>query len=134
MLSNKKLNRIEAAKILGIHADVSEDELKKRYRELMRMTHPDEDFPLFLKSLYETAKKIIAKDDERKNINRTENITLMSDIAYLLSGQFFGTQAALDLMKRDDEDIYYAKTMLELDIGEKTPREGGFSSWSSIKS
>lgn len=73
---------------------------------------PDEDFSLFLKSLYNVAKRIVSEDDEIKSLNRTEDMTLMSDIAYLLSGQFFGIETALSLMKKEN-DTYYTKALLE---------------------
>ena len=76
---------------------------------------PDEDFSLFLKSLYEAAKRVIAEDDDRKGLSRADDMTLMADIAYLLSGQFFGADTALSLMKSEGGgDVYYAKAMLEL--------------------
>ena len=36
-----KMNRKRALKILGAGTDTDIRDLKKRYRELMRMTHPD---------------------------------------------------------------------------------------------
>ena len=74
------MNRHDAVKILGIQADISEGALKKRYHELMRMTHPDEtgshDYPyeaheinsayeFMLQNIYEIQKK------EAKNKEKT---------------------------------------------------------------
>lgn len=86
---------------------------------------PDEEFSLFLKSLYHTAKEIIAQDDEAKHIDRSQDIDLMGDITYLISGQFFGTDMALSLMKWDKTtEAYYSKAMLELAAGIASPADG----------
>ena len=45
---------------------------------------PDEDFPLFLKSLYACAKQIVAEDDEKKHIDRSEDAEMLADITYLI--------------------------------------------------
>ena len=195
-------------KILGVMSDISEDELKKRYRELIRMTHPDEvkshdypyeihdinrayeyllshlmdehrkqvykekkkthwnapmnpnaycerpiyqyyqdeegsnigivtidngkflwmpdeDFSLFLKSLYVTSKQIIEEDDAVKGCSRVDDVSLLSNITYLLAGQFFGAEVALSLMKKDSEqNAFYTKAMLELDITAMAPKDG----------
>lgn len=84
---------------------------------------PDEDFPLFLKSLYETARAVIAEDDEKKGINREENTALLADIVYLLAGQFFGSDSAISLMKKtEEENVYFAKAMLEKSYGISIPK------------
>ncbi|MCQ2492882.1 MAG: J domain-containing protein [Lachnospiraceae bacterium] len=90
----------------------------------------DEDFPLFLKSLYKLSKDIIAADDERKGINRSSDIDLMADIAYLLSGQFISADTTLSLMRAEDgvygdEKIYYTKGVLEW---ERVWEEGKYES------
>lgn len=73
----------------------------------------DEDFPLFLKSLYDTAKSVIAEDDLKKHISRADDDELLKDIAYLIAGQFFGSDASLNLMKRDKDGSYHTKAMIE---------------------
>ncbi len=84
-----------------------------------------EDFPLFLKSLYSAAKQIISEDDEKKHLDRTDDMSLMADITYLIAGQFFGSDMALGLMKWDaDSESYFTKAMLELNAGAKLPDEG----------
>ena len=86
---------------------------------------PDEEFPLFLKSLYACARQLIADDDEEKHTDRSDDVGLLADIAYLLAGQFFGADMALSLMKKEKtEDIYYCKAMLELGTGAKQPVTG----------
>ncbi len=86
---------------------------------------PDEEFPLFLKSLYACARQLIADDDEEKHTDRSDDTDLLADIAYLLAGQFFGADMALSLMKKEkNEDIYYCKAMLELAAGAKQPVAG----------
>lgn len=200
------MNKKKACRILGIYPDISVNELKKRYRNLMNLTHPDsvekhdypyevyeinaaydymlknlesevrlekhsqehavkwnapinnnayckrdiyqyyedyegnqlgivaidqgkyiwiidEEFPLFLKSLYNAAKSIIADDDAKKGISRTNDMKLMGDIAYLLAGQFFSSETALSLMKNED-GIYYTKAGLELDAFAEIPKVG----------
>lgn len=198
------MTRQEACKILDVYPDISAEDLKKRYRKLMNITHPDsgkehdypydaseinvayeyllthlmdqvkkkrvkekhqikwnapvnpnafvdreiyqfyedqdgnrlgmvtidtgkymwipdEDFSLFLKSLYQAARNIITADDEVKQLNRTSNLSLMADITYLLSGQFFGADTALSLMRKDD-DAYYTKAYLESGRKRKLPK------------
>lgn len=73
----------------------------------------DEDFPLFLKSLYDTAKSVIAEDDSRKNISRSDDDELLKDITYLIASQFFGSDASLNLMKREKDGSYHTKAMIE---------------------
>ena len=86
---------------------------------------PDEEFSLFLKSLYSCAKQIIAEDDEGKHTDRSDDTTLLADITYLIAGQFFGVDMALSLMKKSDsEDVYYCKAMLELAPGTQKPVSG----------
>ena len=84
---------------------------------------PDEDFSLFLKSLYDAAKKTIAENDEKRGLFRSENMSLMADIAYLLAGQFYSADTTFSLMKQDG-DSYYAKTYLELSPMAGRPNEG----------
>lgn len=81
----------------------------------------DEDFPLFLKSLYKLSKDIITEDDVKKGINRDKDVELLADIAYLLAGQFFSTETTLSLMKKEvlvgtQDEIYYTRAMLEPDV------------------
>ncbi len=86
---------------------------------------PDEEFSLFLKSLYTTAKEIIARDDEVKHIDRSRDMSLMGDITYLIAGQFFGADMAFSLMKWDESsESYYSKAMLELAPGKSAPNDG----------
>ncbi len=83
----------------------------------------DEDFPLFLKSLYDTAKFVIGDDDSKKHISRSDDEELLKDITYLIAGQFFGSDLALSLMKRQKDGSYHTKAMIEL-MGGKIPKEG----------
>ena len=84
----------------------------------------DEDFPLFIRSLYETVKLIISEDDERQGLSRSEDHELMKDIMYMISGQFFGSDSAFDLMKTEDDGSYYAKTMIEVTGKTDRPKDG----------
>ena len=83
----------------------------------------DEDFPLLLKSLYDTAKTVIGEDDASKNISRSDDDELLKDITYLIAGQFFGSDSAFDLMKREKDGSYHSKAMIESG-GFEFPREG----------
>lgn len=205
------MNRKQAQAILGIDSDYTTEELKKRYRALMLITHPDtrtehhypydageinaayeylvnhsgkekitvdkkpfdqegdtrsnwnaqinanayaerniymnvedsngdvigranvavgkyvwtedEDFNLFLYSLIECGKAIIARDDEAKNRDRSDDIGLHADIVYLLAGQYVDSSMVLSLLSKTeagkDADgnanvIYSVDTMLEV--------------------
>lgn len=86
---------------------------------------PDEEFPLFLKSFHACAKGIIAEDDETKNLDRSDDMSLLADVMYLIAGQFFGVDMALSLMKKgESENVYYCGTMLELSPGASRPKAG----------
>ncbi len=200
------MTRKKALGILGASSDTDIRELKKKYRELMRMTHPDavsehdypyevheineaynfllshlfyddvkdgtegaskirwnapvnvnafterpiyqyvedangniigiitvdegryiwiedEDFPLLLRSLYDTAKAVIAEDDSKKNISRSDDDELLKDITYLIASQFFGSDASLNLMKRDKDGSYHTKAMIEFST-DVFPKDG----------
>ncbi len=84
----------------------------------------DEDFPLFLKSLYDTARSVISDDDSGKHISRSDDEELLKDITYLIAGQFFGSDSALSLMKSQKDGSHYTKAMLELDPGAAAPDTG----------
>lgn len=201
---SEKMTRQTALRILGIRSEYTVSELKKKYKELMLMTHPDmqkeagypydaseinvayeyllknqeykehrkegnkkkkhwnapinsnayaprkifhpvedidgmqiglavldigkyiwtkeEDFPLFLKSLYQCSKSIIASADEKNDRNRQNDITLLSEITYLLAGQFVDSDMVLKLLskgkaqgeKSAEDDIYLIDAMLEM--------------------
>ena len=59
---------------------------------------PDEEFSLFIKSLYICAKNIIKKSDEKMQLNRTDDVHLLSDITYLLAQQFVDSEIILSLL------------------------------------
>jgi hypothetical protein len=84
----------------------------------------DEDHPLFVKSLYDTARSVIADDDEKKGTSRTNDIELLKQVMYLLSSQFFGADAAFELMTKCDDGSHYAKAMLEMNAGADVPNAG----------
>lgn len=81
----------------------------------------DEDFSLFLKSLYECSKRIIHKSDEKMNRDREENIKLLSEITYLLAQQYVDSDMILSFLAGEDIDsevssdhIYHVDAMVEL--------------------
>lgn len=204
------MKREQAYRILGVNPGTTEEDLKKRYRELVQLTHPDsgqscdypfeihdiiaaykfllesiieedvnnskneyrikwnaptnpnayrdrpiyqyveaadgeiigtieidkgkylwiedEDFALFLRSLRETAKGIISDFDKKTGLSREDDISLMAEITYLLSGQFFDSETTLSLMKETSEDVYFSKAMLEINSGIRVsvPKEGSY--------
>ncbi|MCR5686861.1 MAG: J domain-containing protein [Lachnospiraceae bacterium] len=82
----------------------------------------DEDFPLFLKSLYDTARSVISDDDAAKDISRSDDDDLLKDITYLIAGQFFGSDSALGLMRPEADGSYHSRVMVEL--SGPPPQEG----------
>lgn len=198
------MTRREAITILGLSVDYSKEELKKRYRELMFLTHPDsvdehkypyeasdiniayeyllsnpvkniersskksennrrhwdakenynaysirdilhniedadgevigqtviasgryvwtkdEEFSLFLRSLYLCSKNIIADYSNSNRVNLNNNIKLQADLVYLLSQQFVDTDMILTHFARKEvaegEEIYHIEAMLETSL------------------
>lgn len=79
----------------------------------------DEDFSLFLLSIYNCSKKIIIDSDEQLRCNRSDNIPLQGEIAYLLAQQYVDTSMILSMMDSIGEDIdglkmYKLHGMLEM--------------------
>lgn len=80
----------------------------------------NEDFPLFLKSMFDVSKKLIDKAEERKAYPASDNVRLkfQAELTYLLSKQFIHFSAAMnDLLKPisdKDKNIFYVDSMLEI--------------------
>ena len=89
----------------------------------------DEEFNLFLKSLYECSKRIVTEDDELKGLDRTHDIVLQAEISYLLAQQFVDTRMVLDnssLVGRVGEETYLIDAMVEDVDGVTRFKEGEF--------
>ena len=79
----------------------------------------DEDFSLFLLSIYNSSKKIIIDSDEKKGQNRSEDIYLQGEVAYLLAQQFVDKSMILSMLEEigndsDGNKMYRVQGMLEL--------------------
>lgn len=77
----------------------------------------DEEFPLFQKSIYECAKKVIGEYCANKRKSSDENPEVMAKLAYLLAQQFVDARSVLELLatvERENESIYHIDAMLEV--------------------
>jgi len=77
---------------------------------------PDEEFNLFLKSLYECSKRIISEDDENKGRDRSADITLQAEIMYLLAQQYVDSDMMLNrssLVGKINDDTFLIDAMVE---------------------
>ncbi len=80
----------------------------------------DEDFDSFLASLYNCSKSIIAVDDERRNKDRSCDMFLQAEIAYLLVQQFVDAGLVMDMLggsgkNREADNIYNVDASLEIE-------------------
>ncbi|SHI50508.1 J domain-containing protein [Pseudobutyrivibrio xylanivorans] len=86
----------------------------------------DEEFSLFLKSLYETSKELI--DNARPSlffeVPDVIKQKYLADITYLLTGQFIDSSLTLKELGVLDVDAYKIDAMVELDINVDTPKVG----------
>lgn len=76
----------------------------------------DEEFMLFQKSLFECSKYIIATDDEIKDRDRINDISLQGEIAYLLAQQFVDISLILNnssIVGKISESTYLVDAMVE---------------------
>ena len=83
---------------------------------------PEEDFPLFLKSIMECSKKLLeqAEQDAAYTPNSSRRVQIQSKLVYLLAQQFIDASATLNqLIKpsiKEDSNIYHIPAMLELSL------------------
>lgn len=92
----------------------------------------DEDFPLFLLSLYKCSKELLDGIDENVHRDGTilERQRAQAELTYLLAQQFIDGSALLEeLVKKEDTDpaegtIFYLDAMLELRNRMVTPKAG----------
>ena len=86
----------------------------------------DEEFSLFLKSLYETSKELL--DNARPSlffeVPDVIKQKYLADITYLLTGQFIDSSLTLKELGVLDIDTYKIDAMVELDINAATPKVG----------
>lgn len=84
----------------------------------------DEEFSLFLKSLYETSKELL--DNARPSlffeVPEIIKQKYLADITYLLTGQFIDSSLTLKELGVLDIDAYKISAMVELDINAVTPK------------
>lgn len=86
----------------------------------------DEEFSMFLKSLYETSKELL--DNARPSLffELPEIIKqkYLADITYLLTGQFIDSTLTLNELALVEADSYKVNAMVELEPGATTPKPG----------
>ena len=83
---------------------------------------PEEDFPLFLKSIFECSKKILEQTEQtgdgRPSLSRRGEV--QAELTYLLTQQFIDASETLKLLIKPsvgkDADIYRIPAMLELSL------------------
>lgn len=86
----------------------------------------EEEFSLFLKSIYVTAKEVLEETDIK---NKTEHEDIikqnyMAELVYLLAGQYIETTDSLNALLKKEADIYKISAMVELIPGGKINGKG----------
>lgn len=84
----------------------------------------NEDFPLFLKSMFECSKRLLDQLEERtgNTVSATKRLETQAELTYLLSQQFIDATATLQTLLTPISDadstfsIYYIASMLELSL------------------
>lgn len=87
----------------------------------------DEDFSLFLKSLYDCAREIVREYDGGVIRSQETDMSLLAKLTYLLAEQFIDTGMVLKLLAKpmEDESVYQIDAMLELELATRErPKEG----------
>ncbi len=78
----------------------------------------EEDFSLFLKSLFLCSKAIIEESDLKMNRDRSDNMELLAEITYLLAQQYVDYEMILDFLKMynrpEQTPIYKIDAMVEM--------------------
>ena len=83
---------------------------------------PEEDFPLFLKSIFECSKKILEQTEQTGDGSPSLSLRgeVQAELTYLLTQQFIDASATLKLLIKPssgkDADIYRIPAMLELSL------------------
>lgn len=76
----------------------------------------DEEFMLFLKSIYECSKLIVSESDDSTGRDRSRDVLLQAEIAYLLAQQFVDSNLLLNnstLVGKISADTYIVDAMIE---------------------
>lgn len=86
----------------------------------------DEEFSLFLKSLYETSKELLdnARPSLLFEVPDVIKQKYLADITYLLTGQFIDSSLTLKELGVLDVDAYKIDAMVELDVNASIPKVG----------
>lgn len=88
----------------------------------------DEEFSLFLKSLYETSKELM--DNARPSLFFEPPAVIkqkyLADITYLLTGQFIDSTLTLNELAVMDTSAYKIDAMVELEMNVPVPKAGSF--------
>ncbi|MCR5415581.1 MAG: DnaJ domain-containing protein [Pseudobutyrivibrio sp.] len=86
----------------------------------------DEDFSLFLKSLYETSKELLAGARPSLFFELPEVIKqkYLARLTYILTGQFIDSMLSLPNLAKAEGEAYKIDAMLELDDNAISPRAG----------
>lgn len=87
---------------------------------------PEEDFPLFLLSLYRLSKDLLDEIDEAlQREEQVERIGIQGELTYLLAQQFLEPEKSFrELTKEVKEGIFKVPSMLELGTGVRGLAEG----------
>lgn len=86
----------------------------------------DEEFQLFLKSIYETAKDLLNEVEHRLHHESKEQIrqTYLTSLTYLLASQYIDSDKTLTELASKDSDSFYIDAMVELDSQVSQPQVG----------
>lgn len=88
--------------------------------------HEEEDFPLFIKSIFNCSKEILDEiDDEMdQSIASLYRQKIQAKLAYLLAQQFVDATYTLQWLLSSDTDVYAVPSMLEVSKGAPFVRAG----------
>ena len=86
----------------------------------------EEEFSLFLKSIFDTSKRILADIEEKNSIEPANHIKqeYLAKLTYLLTGQFIDSRYSLEKLSIVEGEIYKVDAMLELDAKAMVPKPG----------
>lgn len=93
---------------------------------------PDEDFPLFLRSIYQCSKELLDEMDEKsfRDEGGAKRQQIQAELTYLLAQQFIDALALLSELAEGEESgpdadrIFYLSSMLELTSGAVSVKAG----------